>query len=79
MIEKTVIIYSDGACSGNPGLGGWGAVLIWNEERREITKEIYGYEQNTTNNRMEMKAAIEALKAIKKNVIARRERRVIKH
>ncbi|MEA1960139.1 MAG: ribonuclease HI [Bacillota bacterium] len=58
---KEVTIYTDGACSGNPGPGGWGAVLLW-EDR---IKEIYGGEKNTTNQRMEMKAVIEALKAIK--------------
>ncbi|MDJ1407408.1 MAG: ribonuclease HI [Candidatus Midichloria sp.] len=57
-------IYCDGACSGNPGKGGWGAILVW----KETTKEISGFEENTTNNRMELTAAIEALKAIKKNV-----------
>ncbi|CAG7589748.1 MAG: ribonuclease HI [Candidatus Midichloria sp.] len=57
-------IYCDGACSGNPGKGGWGAILIW----KETTKEISGFEENTTNNRMELTAAIEALKAIKRNV-----------
>lgn len=56
-------IYCDGACSGNPGPGGWGAVLICNE----IIQEISGYNANTTNNRMEMQAAISALLAIKKN------------
>lgn len=57
-----VVIYTDGACSGNPGKGGWGAVLIFGE----ITKEIYGYNSDTTNNRMELMAVIEALKALKK-------------
>lgn len=57
-------IYCDGACSGNPGKGGWGAILIW----KDTTKEISGFEENTTNNRMELTAAIEALKVIKRNV-----------
>lgn len=57
-----VIVYTDGACSGNPGPGGWGAILIW--KGRE--KELSGGEAHTTNNRMEMQAVIEALKAIKK-------------
>jgi len=57
-------IYCDGACSGNPGKGGWGVILIWGD----IVKEISGYEVETTNNRMEMKAAIEGLKIVKKNV-----------
>lgn len=52
-----VIIYTDGACKGNPGPGGWGAVLCWGD----ATKEIYGGEPDTTNNRMEMVAAIRAL------------------
>jgi ribonuclease HI len=58
---KEITIYTDGACSGNPGPGGWGAVLLWGEHK----KEIYGSEANTTNQRMEMKAVIEALKAVK--------------
>ncbi|AEI89320.1 MAG: ribonuclease HI [Candidatus Midichloria mitochondrii] len=57
-------IYCDGACSGNPGKGGWGAILIW----KDTTKAISGFEENTTNNRMELTAAIEALKVIKRNV-----------
>lgn len=57
-----VLIYSDGACSGNPGPGGWGAILISGDHR----KEINGGEQLTTNNRMELKAAISALEALKK-------------
>jgi ribonuclease HI len=58
---KDVIIYTDGACSGNPGPGGWGAVLLYGEHRKEMS----GYEDNTTNNRMELKAAVEAMKALK--------------
>ena len=57
-----VLIYSDGACSGNPGPGGWGAVLISGNHR----KEINGGEALTTNNRMELMAAISALNALKK-------------
>lgn len=57
-----VLIYTDGACSGNPGPGGWGAILINGENRREIK----GGESKTTNNRMELRAAIEALNALKK-------------
>jgi len=56
-----IIIYTDGACSGNPGPGGWGAILISGSHR----KELYGGEANTTNNRMELMAAIEALDALK--------------
>jgi len=57
-----VVIYTDGACSGNPGPGGWGAILINGENRRELK----GGEPETTNNRMELRAAIEALNALKK-------------
>jgi ribonuclease HI len=58
----TVIIHTDGACSGNPGPGGWGAILDYNGTRREL----HGGERDTTNNRMELKAAIEALNALKR-------------
>jgi ribonuclease HI len=61
-----VIIYTDGACSGNPGPGGWGAILIFGGKR----KEINGGELDTTNNRMELRAAAEALKALKRPVRA---------
>ena len=57
-----VVIYTDGACSGNPGPGGWGVVLRWNEKE----KEIYGGDPLTTNNRMELMAAIQALEALKR-------------
>jgi len=57
-----VVIYTDGACSGNPGPGGWGAVLISGAHR----KEIRGGELATTNNRMELMAAIQALESLKK-------------
>jgi ribonuclease HI len=56
----SVAIYTDGACSGNPGPGGWGAVLTSGAHRKEIS----GGEAKTTNNRMELKAAIEALRAL---------------
>jgi ribonuclease HI len=62
MDAKPVVIYSDGACSGNPGPGGWGAVLIYGDKRREIN----GGEALTTNNRMELRAAAEALAALKR-------------
>lgn len=58
---KKVVIYTDGACSGNPGPGGWGAILQYGEKQ----KEINGFEADTTNNRMELKAAIEALRSLK--------------
>ena len=64
--QATVEIYTDGACSGNPGPGGWGAILIWGDHR----KEINGGEAQTTNNRMELMAAISALEALKKGVEA---------
>ena len=57
-----VVIYTDGACSGNPGPGGWGAVLIYGDKR----KEICGGELATTNNRMELMGAIQALEALTK-------------
>lgn len=56
-----VEIYTDGACSGNPGIGGWGVILRY----RQTEKELSGGELNTTNNRMELTAVIEALKALK--------------
>lgn len=58
---KKVMIYTDGACSGNPGPGGWGAVLLYNESRKEIS----GGETPSTNNRMEIMAAIAALESLK--------------
>ena len=58
---KSVIIYTDGACSGNPGAGGYGAVLLYGSARKEISE---GFEQ-TTNNRMEVLAVIKALEALK--------------
>lgn len=58
---KKVEIYTDGACSGNPGMGGWGAILVYNGRE----KEICGSEAQTTNNRMELTAVIEALGALK--------------
>ena len=60
---KEVEIYTDGACSGNPGKGGWGAVLVYNGKEKEIS----GFEAQTTNNRMELTAVIEALKALKES------------
>ncbi len=60
-MKKQVKLYSDGACSGNPGPGGWGAVLIY--EKHE--KDLSGAQSDTTNNRMEMMAVIEGLRALK--------------
>ena len=62
---KTVTIYTDGACSGNPGPGGWGAILEFNG----IEKELSGGEAMTTNNRMELTAVISALEALKEPCI----------
>ncbi|MEI9904254.1 MAG: ribonuclease HI [Asticcacaulis sp.] len=62
MTRPKVTIYTDGACKGNPGPGGWGVILIAGDHE----KELYGYEPQTTNNRMEMMAAISALEALKK-------------
>lgn len=58
---KELTIYTDGACSGNPGPGGWGAVLLYKNKEKEIS----GAEAMTTNNRMELQAAISALQALK--------------
>ncbi len=62
MNTDTIYIYSDGACKGNPGAGGWGALLVTDGHR----KEICGGEANTTNNRMEMTAVIRALESLKR-------------
>ncbi len=66
-MTDVVDIYTDGACSGNPGPGGWGAILFMGEAE----KEIFGGEAATTNNRMELMAVIEALRALKRPVKAR--------
>jgi len=60
--NKVVEIFSDGACSGNPGPGGWGTLLCWDGH----CKELSGFEPETTNNRMELTAAIEGLAALKR-------------
>lgn len=60
-----VEIFTDGACSGNPGPGGWGAVLRW----RGHEKEIFGGEADTTNNRMELMSVIEALKSLRRPMV----------
>jgi ribonuclease HI len=62
-----VVVHTDGACSGNPGPGGWAAILAWKGNEREIS----GGEALTTNNRMELMAAIEALEALKRPVKVR--------
>ena len=65
--EEIVEIFTDGACSGNPGQGGWGAILRW----RGSERELWGGEPTTTNNRMEMMAAIQALETLKRPVHAK--------
>lgn len=62
MNNKSIVIYTDGACRGNPGPGGWGALL----RHGDNTREMCGGEPHTTNNRMELTAAIEALNALKR-------------
>jgi ribonuclease HI len=64
MAKERVTIFTDGACSGNPGPGGWGAILRWKEQ----DKELSGGARETTNNRMEMMAAIRALESLKRAV-----------
>lgn len=59
---KPVVIYTDGACKGNPGPGGWGALLVWGDHE----KELFGGEAETTNNRMELTAVIRALESLKR-------------
>ena len=66
MSDEAIVIHTDGACSGNPGPGGWGAILEWNDHKREMK----GGEAHTTNNRMELMAAIAALEALKRTVTA---------
>ena len=62
---KQIEIYTDGACSGNPGPGGWGAILRFRTAQKVYEKELSGGEANTTNNRMEMTALLEALRQLK--------------
>ena len=62
-MKNKITIYTDGACSGNPGKGGWGAVLIYKDKQKHLS----GSAILTTNNKMELTAAIEALKAVKKS------------
>ncbi len=64
-MSERIEIYTDGACSGNPGPGGWGVLMLWGDHE----KEICGGENDTTNNRMEMMAVIEALGAVKNKSI----------
>lgn len=64
-MKKTIQIYTDGACFRNPGNGGWAAILLYGPHRKELT----GFEKDATNNRMELMAAINGLKAVKKEGI----------
>ncbi|MEE9326450.1 MAG: ribonuclease HI [Cocleimonas sp.] len=64
-MNNNVVIYTDGGCRGNPGPGGWGALLSFGEH----TKEIYGYEEETTNNRMELMAAIRSLEILSRECL----------
>jgi ribonuclease HI len=65
-MSETIDIFTDGACSGNPGPGGWGAILRYNDHE----KELFGFVAATTNNRMELTAVIEALRSLKRPVAA---------
>ena len=62
MEEREVVIYTDGACSGNPGPGGWGSLMLYQGHRRELS----GGEPDTTNNRMELMAVIQSLESLKR-------------
>lgn len=62
--DKPIDVYTDGSCSGNPGPGGWGAILTFKNKRTILS----GYEQNTTNNRMELMAALNALRSVPANI-----------
>lgn len=64
-MKKKVDIYTDGACSGNPGVGGWGAILLYKQHKKEVS----GANPNTTNNRMELTAIIEGIKLLKESCI----------
>lgn len=64
MSEEIIEIYTDGACSGNPGKGGWGAILLYHDKKKKIS----GFDPDTTNNKMELQAVIESLKIIKKDL-----------
>ena len=66
-MNNVVVIYTDGACRGNPGPGGWGAILDY----KGIEKELYGAEKHTTNNRMELMAVIKALEILKQTCLVK--------
>ena len=63
-MSDLIEIYTDGACSGNPGKGGWGAILLYKEHKKEIS----GFQMEATNNQMELMAVIESLKIVKKSL-----------
>lgn len=65
-MNASIVIYTDGACKGNPGPGGWGVLLQYKLNNKIREKELYGGQPNTTNNRMELLATIVALEALKK-------------
>ncbi|MDO4742716.1 MAG: ribonuclease HI [bacterium] len=67
MSKKQIMVFTDGACSGNPGPGGWGAILRF----KEVEKELSGGEAQTTNNRMELTACIKALEALKESCVVK--------
>jgi ribonuclease HI len=81
MPRSDVVIYADGACKGNPGPGGWGAVLRFHDAAKGAIheKELFGGESETTNNRMELTAAIRALEALKRpcNVVLHTDSRYL--
>lgn len=66
---KTIELYTDGACSGNPGPGGWGVILRYEGEDQRCEKELSGGEDHTTNNRMELMGVIRGLEALKQPCI----------
>lgn len=66
-MSEIIDVYTDGACKGNPGPGGWGVLMRWNGHE----KELFGGEPQTTNNRMELRAVIEALAALKRDAHVR--------
>lgn len=66
-LEAEIVIHTDGACEPNPGYGGWGAILQFINKGEIVERELTGGEENTTNNRMEMTAVLESLKALKRS------------
>src|SRR4051812_23924953 len=66
MLQSEVVIYTDGACEPNPGMGGWAAILLYEQDGEVHKREITGAEKDSTNNRMEIIAVLEGLKALKR-------------